>query len=58
MAGDCSVSTDFVHSEAAGLCHTEPYPHLGHSIARGGELTQVLTGYFRGCSHTESVPYF
>lgn len=58
MAGSCSVSTDFVHSEAAGLCHSEPTHLLATALPEMGNSLQALTGCFRGCSHTESMPYF
>lgn len=51
MAGGCSVSTDFVHSEAAGLCHTEPTHTLVTALPGIGNSPRLCQGVSEG-AHT------
>lgn len=47
MAGSCSVSTDFVHSEAAGLCHSEPTHLLATALPEMGNSLQAFDRVFQ-----------
>lgn len=51
MAGGCTVSTDFVHSEAAGLCHTEPAHTLVTAVPGMGNSPRLCQGVSEG-AHT------